>query len=202
MPRKSSATYLGTLLTDTFNNKMEISNRLNDCIVTCNRLKLFWQKANTSVQYKLQVFNAIIRSKLLYSLECIQLTSAEISKLNAFQNKSLRRILDIPPTHIDRQYTNERMYDMIRITYSCTFESFGETWRKRKCKFFGHILRCQRDDPLYQVTFSHSIFSGRTPPLLRPGRPRADWLKETYQDAPAITFMDHMQCLISMTGNC
>ena len=99
VPRKSSAAYLGTLLTGTSNNKMEISNRLNDCIVTCNRLKLFWHKTNTSVQYKLQVFNAIIRSKLLYSLECIQLTSAEISKLNAFQNKSLRRILYIPPAH-------------------------------------------------------------------------------------------------------
>ena len=136
---------------------VEIANRLNNCTVTCNRLKMLWQKANTSIQIKLQVYNAIIRSKLLHSLECIQLTSAEISKRNAFQNRSLHRILDIPPTHVDRQYTNERMYDMIRTAYSCTFESSGETWWNRTCKFFGHILRCRRDDPLYRV--SSSVFS-------------------------------------------
>ena len=44
VPRKSSATYLGTLLTDSFNNKAEVANRLNDCIATCNRLKLFWKR--------------------------------------------------------------------------------------------------------------------------------------------------------------
>ena len=49
--------------------------------------------------------------------------------------------------------------------------------------FFGHILRCRSDDPLFQVTFSHTIFSSRTPPLLRPGRPRADWFIETFKDS-------------------
>ena len=75
------------------------------------------------------------------------------------------------------------MYDMIRNVYSCGFESFGGAWRKRKCKFFGHILRWQRDDPLYQITFSHNIFSGRMPLKLRPGRQRADWLRATYKDS-------------------
>ena len=102
VPRKNSAVYLGTLLTDSNNNKAEILNRLGDCIATANRMKLFWTKANTTVKWKIQVFNAIIRSKLLCGLECIQLTAAEISRLDAFQNKSLRRILGKPPTFIDR----------------------------------------------------------------------------------------------------
>ena len=97
VPRQRSATYLGTLLTDTFDNEAEIANRLGECIATCNRLKIFWTKANTFIKWKIQVFNAIIRSQLLYGLECIQLTGAEISKLNAFQNKSLRRILESLP---------------------------------------------------------------------------------------------------------
>ena len=100
------------------------------------------------------MFNAIIRSKLLYGLECIQLTAAEISRLYAFQNKSLRRILGKPPTFIDRTETNERMYAEIRDQHGCNFEKFGDTWRKAKLKFFGHILRCSRADPLSQVTFA------------------------------------------------
>ena len=122
VPRQRSATYLGTLLTDIFDNKAEIANRLGDCIATCNRLKIFWTKANTSIKWKIQVFNANIRSKLLYGLECIQLTGAEISKLNAFQNKSLRRILGKPPTFLDREQTNEHMYREIRQLYHCKFE--------------------------------------------------------------------------------
>ena len=45
VPRKHSAVYLGSLLTDSFDNKAEVLNRLGDCIATANRLKLFWQKA-------------------------------------------------------------------------------------------------------------------------------------------------------------
>jgi hypothetical protein len=75
------------------------------------------------------------------------------------------------------------MYEMIRNQYTCHYESFGDTWRKRKCKLLGHILFCHRDDPLFQVTFSYNIFFARTSPLLRPGRPRADWLIESLKDA-------------------
>ena len=69
VPRKHSAVYVGSLLTDSFDNKAEVLNRLGDCIATANRLKLFWQKARTSVKWKIQVFHAIIRSKLLYGLD-------------------------------------------------------------------------------------------------------------------------------------
>ena len=72
--------YLGTLLADSFDNRAEISNWLGDCIATCNRLKLFWNKANTSLKWKMQVFSSIIKSKLLYGLGCIQLTDAELSR--------------------------------------------------------------------------------------------------------------------------
>ena len=42
--RKHAATYLGTLLTDTVDNKQEIMNRIADSIRTCNILKLSWAK--------------------------------------------------------------------------------------------------------------------------------------------------------------
>ena len=166
VPRKKSALYLGTLHTDSFDNRAEISNRLGDCIATCNRLKLFWNKTNTSLKWNMQVFSSIVRSKLLYGLECIQLTDAELSSLNAFQNKSLRRILKIPPTHIDRTQTNARMYETIR-----------------NHRLLGHILQARPSDPLAQVNLKTNGIPQSTPSRKRPGRPRADWLTETYKDA-------------------
>ena len=188
VPRKGSALYLGTMLSDNFDNKAEVSNRLGDCIATCNRLKLFWAKAKTSIRWKIQVFNAVVRSKLLYGLECLQLTAADISRLNAFQNKSLRRILGIPPTFIDREQTNARMYASIQQQYGCTYESFGDTWRKTKCRLFGHILRAPRSDPLVQVTLNRDGVTPKNPAYRRPGRPRADWVVETYRDASILLF--------------
>ena len=133
--------------------------------------KSFWTKANTSNKGKIQVFNAIIRSKVLFGLECIQLTGAEISKLNAFQNKSLQRIPGKPPTFLDRVQTNERVYREIRQTYQCKFEHFGETWRKPKLKLFGHILRSSSSDPLNQIMLHADNIRPRAVLTRRMGRP-------------------------------
>ena len=109
------------------------------------------------------MFNAIVRSKLLYGLERVHLTNAELSTLNAFQNKSLRIILHIPPTFIDREQTNASMYDKTRNDYGCSFEHFADTWRKAKFRLFGHILRASPADPLVQVTFKTDGLTPRAP---------------------------------------
>ena len=127
--------------------------------------------------------NHYVTGQALNVLICIQLTAAEISRLDAFQNKSLRRILGKPPTFIDRTETNERMYAEIRDQHGCNFEKFGDTWRKAKLKFFGHILRCSRADPLSQVTFAADGIRPRHVVYRRPGRPKLDWVIESYKDA-------------------
>ena len=71
--------------TDTFDNKAQIANWLGDSVATCNRLKISWTTANSSIKWTVQVFNASTGSKSLYMLQCIQLTGAAISKLDAFK---------------------------------------------------------------------------------------------------------------------
>lgn len=61
VPRKHTATYLGTLLTDTVDSKKEVMNRIADSVRTCNRLKLF----RTSMSWDKLSFHFILRSKLL-----------------------------------------------------------------------------------------------------------------------------------------
>ena len=95
VPRDSCAVYLGSLLTDTVSNTAEMNNRIAITMKTFRQLKIFWDKANTTTNWKLRVFKAIIQSKLMYSLEVIQLTENELNKLDAFQMKGLRRILKI-----------------------------------------------------------------------------------------------------------
>jgi len=183
VPRHRKTTYLGTMLTDTNDNHAEISNRRAECAATCNRLKIFWKKATTTSKWKIQVFDAIIRAKLLYSLECIQLTAVEQDRIDAFQTKGLRRILGIPPTHIDREWTNEKVRTLASEKQGKPILFFSEMWQKQKIALLGHLLRTNPTDPLHQVTFEGETKMPRVVGKRRTGRPRDQWINETCADA-------------------
>ena len=53
------------------------------------------------------MFNAIIRAKLIYGLETIAMNPRVQNTLDTFQLKCLRKILKIPTTYIDRQFSND-----------------------------------------------------------------------------------------------
>ena len=183
VPRKQFATYLGTLLTDTVDNRKEIMSRIFDSTRTCNKLKLFWNKARTSLRWKIKVFHSIIRSKLLYGLECIQLNQAERNKLNAFQIKCYRRILHIPPTSVDRTVTNEDVKRILQDQQGLKVADFSDMWIHKKIKLLGHIIRSHNQDPMKQVLFEPYTLTPRIEHARRVGKPRAHWLIETYADA-------------------
>ena len=113
VPRKNRAVYLGSILKDTTDNAAEVSNRIAMAIKTAKQLKIFWGKAKTTTEWKLQVFNAVIQSKVVYGLETMQLTQRELNKLDAFQIRNLRRILKMPTTFVDRTQTNKKVRDKV-----------------------------------------------------------------------------------------
>ena len=139
VPRHKKATYLGTLLTDTNDNHAELNNRIADTTATANKLKIFWQKAQTDVKWKLQVYDAIVKSKLLYGLECIQLTHVEQNRLDAYQMKGIRRILNIPPTCVDRTWTNKMVMERATEEAGKPIKTFSESWRSLRNSNYSDI---------------------------------------------------------------
>eukprot|EP00973_Karenia_brevis_P087333 12108250-Karenia_brevis.AAC.1 len=59
-----------------------------------------------SKPFKLQVYNAIVRSKLMYGLEGVEFNDSTKNKLDIFHRRGLRQIFDIPTTYMDRTKTN------------------------------------------------------------------------------------------------
>ena len=104
--KKHSTIYLGACINDTDNPKENVKARLGACFAVLNKLHHFWKHSNCPSRFKLNVFHAVIRSKLVYSLEAVQLTPALLGKLNALQFKGLRKILNIEHTYINRANTN------------------------------------------------------------------------------------------------
>jgi hypothetical protein len=67
-------------------------------------------------------------------------------------------------------------------------EQFSQTWKKRKVKLLGRIIRAHRYDPLRQVIYQKGTLVPRIEYKRRVGTPKLHWLKETYIDAWRLTF--------------
>ena len=87
------ATYLGGILTKDVSASAEIQNRIAGCIQTL-RTWIFFGK-NTSdclIKLKLNVFHAVIITKVAYGLEAVQSTKNAADEVDAFQMKGIRQI--------------------------------------------------------------------------------------------------------------
>ena len=79
------ATYLGNNLNHTVNLRREITQRIQDAMSTWRRLAVFWKASNVSKKWQLIIYDAVIKTKLLYNLETVFLTQALRKKMEAFQ---------------------------------------------------------------------------------------------------------------------
>ena len=79
--------------------------------------------------------------------------------------------------------TNHRVITTLESEHQIKHEAFSLTWKKRKVKLLGHIIRAHRYDPLRQVLYEKGTLIPRIEFKRRPGKPRANWLINTYTDA-------------------
>ena len=178
------AIYLGVKISSTSDKKKELAERLNQCAVTWRKLSPFWNKSNIPKRIKLTIYDALIRSKLVYGMESLYFTQDVKSKVDAFQLKGLRRILNLPPTHIDRANTNTKIFELANVELNRgrkgpprQIQQTSAYLESKALSLLTHIIRLPQEDPLRQVTFTRdtlpNIYNKR-----RPGRPRAHWTIE------------------------
>ena len=150
----------------------------------------------SSLKWKVTVYNAIVCSKVFYGLETVQMTSALESKLDAFQQKGLRRILHIPPTFIDifidRSWTNVRVrekasdilqYESTNPKINTCIRPLSELLTERRHRLLGHAIRCERNDPMFQATFKDETLERFPAFYRRAGAPRQQWLESNMSTA-------------------
>ena len=109
LDKKYETTYLGHEINRESNITHEISNKIQEVRSTWMKLHVYWKAANASKKWKLVIFDAVVRSKLLYGLETLHLTQSQARKLDVFQLKGLRKILGWETTFINRANTNQKV---------------------------------------------------------------------------------------------
>ena len=88
----------------------ELKTRISNTIVARTKLDLFWKHSNCSNRFKLQVYNAVVRAKLLYGLESAELTEEKRKRLDTIQLKGLRTICNITTTFINTGHSNNFVF--------------------------------------------------------------------------------------------
>ena len=198
--RVEDATYLGSKITRKADRNTEVVARLSKALNTASRLKCFWKKANASLTWKLQIYNAIIISQVVYGLDVMHMTQALYNKLDAFHYRGLRIALGIDHSSWSR-VSNQRVLEKANIVankghdLSLTWEQFllvnsdavhkivpiSEIIQRRQRAILGHVLRADGADPMYQISFNDDcevvVADER-----RSGWPRQHFLEENIQD--------------------
>ena len=90
VPLTDKIIYFGGILTSHISVASKIANRISARMATWKNMDIFWKHAQCTVKNKLQVFNSVIKSKLLYGLKTLEIPSTQMLRLEAFHLKGLR----------------------------------------------------------------------------------------------------------------
>ena len=189
VPRKNKVNYQGCFLNQTSDTTKELNQRISTCMAVLNRLHIFWRHSNCPVGFKLQALSAVVRTKLLYGLESAQLNQTAVNRINTFQLKGLRKILQMPTTFAailslleERQnYSNDRVIETANQSLAAEgkkrVELFEHTHAKTKTRSFAETVKSHERDPVKTITFTDELkpwsYANK-----RHGRPKAKWADE------------------------
>jgi hypothetical protein len=114
----------------------DIKSRIGNATTAFASLKkALWNQSDVTITTKMRIFNASIRSILLYGAESWTLLKSDINLLERFQLKCLRNILHISLR--DKWKTEE-------VRQACQNQLSIEHYIKRqRLKWFGHVCRME-----------------------------------------------------------
>ena len=126
--------YLGSWIDCDGEISTEIKRRIGQATGAFNRLKPIWRSNKYSMRLKLQLFNSNVLSILLYASECWKINTQLEKRILAFENMSLRRILN---TSWQQKITNAE------IRRKTGLPPVIELLKRRRWTYLGHVLRME-----------------------------------------------------------
>ena len=142
-------------------------------------MAIFWKQSNCTPRQKILVYDAVIRSKLLYGLESAELRPSDLNKMDTFQLKGLRQILKLKTTYsvkdtpqgpkpvIIRENTNKRVFTIANKLNKDEKKNakeiipLSEVYQQRNLLFLEKLLNAPPNDPILRTTLNPSTL---TPP--------------------------------------
>lgn len=123
--------YLGCQINPTGNTSFDISHRIQQARKAFHMASKFWHRKDIPIRTKVRIFQATIRSVLLYGCESWSLNSQNQHAIDVFDRYCLRKILRV-----------KKSTSNVKISSAC--QSAGNATdlaKRRRWNYIGHILR-------------------------------------------------------------
>jgi hypothetical protein len=169
---KEAMTYLGSIITNDGRAKPELIRRLGAARAAFRELARLWRHSALGRLRKLEIFNAIVRSRVLYGLCTFVLNVSERRKLDGFQNRCLREIWGIKSAYLSRVSNASVLQTTGQKPLTCTLA-------KQQLLLYGRVARQPDGSPMRNCTFCPGSLRPATDRYVRNvGRPRLEWATE------------------------
>ena len=154
--------YLGATLSSDGTSTAEIKTRIATATAAMTKLNKIW-KSNILLRTKYRLYKSLVLSVLLYGCEAWTLLAETERKIEAFEFKCMRKILQISyREHKTNAYVLDRITSVLGPQ-----ESLLSIVKKRKLGWFGHVTR---HSGLTKTILQGTVEGGRSR-----GRPRKSW---------------------------
>ena len=166
IPAKDSMVYLGATLSSSGRLSGELGRRLGAAWGEFCKYARAWKHTAISTARKINIFEALVSSKVMYSLNSAWLQKADRRRLDGFQCRCLRRILHIAPAYVSRNSNKQILTQAGQQPYTAQL-------LKHQLLLFGKVGRSTTSDPLRRLTFQPGSLRPASDACARGvGRPR------------------------------
>ena len=152
--------YLGHLITDNGKCDGEIKRRKEIARGAFSNISKVITSTKISILTRLRLIKCYVWSTLSYGAETWTISKTLAGRINAFEMWTYRKMLKLSYTN---HKTNEEVLDMLH-----TEEQLLSNIVKRKCQYFGHLIR--------QNELQRQLLEGKINGKRSRGRPRITWM--------------------------
>ena len=129
--------YLGSIISNEFTSALEVSSRITKASQSFGSLnRVLWHQKKIRHTTKLSIFNSVVLSTLLYSLETAVLLELQVNRLQSFVMRCLRFILGVSLWDGQRDTSTRKAAHIQRVSSMLT---------QRCLRLLGHIMRMPVD---------------------------------------------------------
>jgi hypothetical protein len=194
---RAESEYLGCFLNSTCNVPREARRRLSNCTFTLKKLDQFWLHSDCTSKFKIEVLNAVIRSKILYGMESAEIQLETLRRIDTFQLKGLRKILGLTTTFGQMEHGVARSNDNKLVIDKATevlnkdrprkskpkqLETFSDFYSKQKLKAFQDIVAAPDDYPPKRFTMNPDTLCPWLHDKVKQKKPKSVWLLQAEQE--------------------
>ena len=169
---KESMIYLGATIHGDGRFGSEVSRKIGAAKEAFKFLHAIWKHSRITKHRKVQLFEALILSKLRYATASAWLLKAELRRLDGFQAHCLRQILNVPSPYVSR-ISNKCILER------CNAQQLSYTIQAKQQRLREEVMSSPTKQPLRQATFINDTEVPLTRRYVqRVGRPRQNWTDE------------------------